>query len=77
MVIITKDSCLGPSGARTGQSGVPQRVIAFPPMAISSWGLYILHPTGHLKVWEPKQHGTHAIDISKCSDTQVLNRITQ
>jgi hypothetical protein len=21
-----------------------------------SWGLYILHPTGHLNVWEPKQH---------------------
>jgi hypothetical protein len=28
MVIITKDSCPGPSGARTGQSGVPQRVAA-------------------------------------------------
>jgi hypothetical protein len=21
-----------------------------------SWGLYILHPTGHLEVWEPKRH---------------------
>jgi hypothetical protein len=21
-----------------------------------SWGLYILHPTSHLKVWEPKQN---------------------
>jgi hypothetical protein len=21
-----------------------------------SWGLYILHPTSHLEVWEPKQH---------------------
>jgi hypothetical protein len=40
----------------TGLSGVPQRTAAFLQRLFWSWGLYILHPTGHLKVWEPKQH---------------------
>ena len=45
----------------TGQSGAPVRCAAescrtaFQRLYLS-WGLYILHPTGHLKVWEPKQH---------------------
>jgi hypothetical protein len=29
---------------------------SFSPTLFWSWGLYILHPTSHLKVWEPKQH---------------------
>jgi hypothetical protein len=41
---------------RTGLSGVPQRTATFLQRLFWSWGLYILHPTGHLKVWEPKQH---------------------
>jgi hypothetical protein len=40
----------------TGLSGVPQRTAAFLQRLFWSWGLYILHPTGRLKVWEPKQH---------------------
>jgi hypothetical protein len=40
----------------TGLSGVPQRTTALLQRLFWSWGLYILHPTGHLKVWEPKQH---------------------
>jgi hypothetical protein len=40
----------------TKLSGVPQRIAAFLQRLFWSWGLYILHPTGHLKVWEPKQH---------------------
>jgi hypothetical protein len=38
-------------------SGVPQKAaeLLFQRLYLS-WGLYILHPTGHLKVWEPKQH---------------------
>jgi hypothetical protein len=35
---------------------VPQRTTAFLQQLFWSWGLYILHPTGHLKGWEPKQH---------------------
>jgi hypothetical protein len=41
-----------------------------------SWGLYILHPTGHLKWWSPSNISTHVVDIFKCSNTQVFNRIT-
>jgi hypothetical protein len=33
--------------------------------------------TRHFKVWEPKQHTRHIVDIPKCSYTQVLNRITR
>jgi hypothetical protein len=40
----------------TRLSGVPQRPVAFLQWLFWSWGLHILHPTGHLKVWEPKQH---------------------
>jgi nitrite reductase/ring-hydroxylating ferredoxin subunit len=40
----------------TGLSGVPQRPPAFLQRLFWSWVLYILHPTNHLKVWEPKQH---------------------
>jgi hypothetical protein len=40
----------------TGLSGVPQRTATFLQRLFWSWGLYILHPTGHLNVWEPKQH---------------------
>jgi hypothetical protein len=38
----------------TGLSDVPQRTTAFLQRLFWSWGLYILHPTSHLKVWEPK-----------------------
>jgi hypothetical protein len=37
-------------------SGVPQRAVTFLQRLYLSWGLYILHPTYHLNVWEPKQH---------------------
>jgi hypothetical protein len=40
----------------TGLSSVPQRTAAFLQRLLWSWDLYILHPTSHLKVWEPKQH---------------------
>jgi hypothetical protein len=40
----------------TGLSGVSQKTAAFLQRLFWSWGLYILHPTSHLKVWEPKQH---------------------
>jgi hypothetical protein len=40
----------------TGLFGVPQRSAAFLQRLFWSWGLYILHPTDHLKVWELKQH---------------------
>jgi hypothetical protein len=40
----------------TRLSGVPQISSNFSPTLVSSWGLHILHPTDHLKVWEPKQH---------------------
>jgi hypothetical protein len=40
----------------TGLSGVPQKSVAFLQWLYLSWVLYILHQTGHLKVWEPKQH---------------------
>jgi nitrite reductase/ring-hydroxylating ferredoxin subunit len=40
----------------TGLSGMPQRTVAFLQRLFWTWGLYILHPTGHLKVWEPKQN---------------------
>jgi hypothetical protein len=40
----------------TGLFGVSQRATAFLHQLYLSWGLYILHPTGHLNVWEPKQH---------------------
>jgi hypothetical protein len=35
---------------------VSQRTSAFLQRLFWSWGLYILHPIGHLKVWEPKSH---------------------
>jgi hypothetical protein len=35
---------------------VHQRTAAFLQRLFWSWGLYILHPTGHIQVWEPKQH---------------------
>jgi hypothetical protein len=44
-----------------GMSGAPVRCTAescrtaFQRLYLS-WGLYILYPTGHLEVWEPKQH---------------------
>jgi hypothetical protein len=44
-----------------GMSGAPVRCAAesyrtaFQRLYLS-WGLYILHPTGHLEVWEPKQY---------------------
>jgi hypothetical protein len=50
------DRGTGLSGASTGQSGVPQRAAAFLQRLELSWGLYTLRQTGHLKVWEPKQH---------------------
>jgi hypothetical protein len=40
----------------TGLSGVTQRVVVSLRRLVSSWGLYILNPIGHLKVWESKQH---------------------
>jgi hypothetical protein len=45
-----------PTASRTGQFGVPQRAAVSPLRLYLSWGLYILRPIGHLKVWEPKQH---------------------
>jgi hypothetical protein len=39
-----------------GLFGVPQRAVALLQRLYLSCGLYILHPTGHLKVWEPKQY---------------------
>jgi hypothetical protein len=45
-----------PTARRTGLSVVPQRAATFPQRLELNWGLYILHPTGHFKVWEPKQH---------------------
>jgi hypothetical protein len=44
--------CLVPT---TRLSGVPQTATSFLQRLYLSWGLYILHPTDHLKVWEPKQ----------------------
>jgi hypothetical protein len=45
--------CLVPT---TELFGVLQRATTFLQRLHLSWGLYILHPTGHLKVWDPKQH---------------------
>jgi hypothetical protein len=47
---------LGAPDRGTELSGVPQRATAFLQRLDLSWSLYILHPTGHFKVWEPKQH---------------------
>jgi hypothetical protein len=44
-----------------GMSGAPIRCVVesyrtvFQQLYLS-WGLYILQPTGHLEVWEPKRH---------------------
>jgi hypothetical protein len=44
-----------------GMSGAPVRCAAksyrtaFQQLYLS-WDLYILHPIGHLEVWEPKRH---------------------
>jgi hypothetical protein len=47
------------SGALDMASDCPvcrSKAVAFLQRLYLSWGLYILHPTIHLKVWEPKQH---------------------
>jgi hypothetical protein len=56
--------CIVPT---TGVSGVPQRAVAFLQRLYLSWDLYILHPTDHLNVWEPKQHTN-----TSCIHFQVL-----
>jgi hypothetical protein len=42
----------------TGMSGAPddRKLLLSVQRLYLCWGLYILHPTGHLEVWEPKQH---------------------
>ena len=50
-----------PTASTRGMSGAPVRCAAescrtaFQRLYLS-WGLYILHPTGHLEVWETKRH---------------------
>jgi hypothetical protein len=49
-------STRGMSGAhRTVRCATESYRTAFQRLYLS-WGLYILHPTGHLDMWEPKQH---------------------
>jgi hypothetical protein len=74
---------------RTGQATVRclvhHRTIrcAAESSSFSSTALFVLGdintpPTGHFQVWEPNSNiPRHIVDISKCSNTQVLNRITR
>jgi hypothetical protein len=50
------------------------------PTAISGWGLYILHPTSHLSVLDPKEHikgvetHIHCSKLHKCLENHsVIN----
>jgi hypothetical protein len=65
-------------------SGVPDCPVCpstgsccFFPTTIIVEGGFKYPPTGHFKVWEPSNIPRHIVDISKCSNTQVLNRITR
>jgi hypothetical protein len=50
---------------------------AFWPTTIIVEDVINIPPTDHFKVWEPSNIPRHIVDISKCSNTQVLNRITR
>jgi hypothetical protein len=67
---------LDPTARRTGQGHRTVRCAAesnnFSPMASFVLGAINTPPTGHYKVWDPKQH-TKAY----FRHTQVLNRITR
>jgi hypothetical protein len=58
---------LGAPDRGTKLSSVPQRATTFLQRLDLSWSLYILHPTCHFKVWDPKQHAK-----AYCRHLQVL-----
>jgi hypothetical protein len=60
----------------TGLSGVPQSS-SFSPTARIVLGPINTTTTVHFNVWSPSNIPRDSIDISKCSYTQVLNRITR